>query len=174
MKVINIHQRSYDVAPEKVGALIDTLSSANDRLWPHHSWPEMKFDRPLSVGAAGGHGPVGYTVEEYQPGSFITFRFSKPTGFDGIHTFELLDDASGSVVLRHTIDMDARGSGIIIWALMIRPMHDALLEDCLATAEASLGIEPKMTPWPLWVKILRWLLTGGKTRPQATLKKAQL
>ena len=58
MKVINIHSRDYPVASAEVGRLIDTLSSENDLLWPHQLWPRMKFDRPLSVAAEGGHGPI--------------------------------------------------------------------------------------------------------------------
>jgi len=56
MKVINIHSREYPVTSAEVGRLVDTLSSENDLLWPHHFWPRMKFDRPLSVSANGGHG----------------------------------------------------------------------------------------------------------------------
>jgi hypothetical protein len=67
MPVINIHERVLDASIFEIGKLIDGLASANDKLWPHDRWPAMKFDRPLSVGAIGGHGPIRYT--EWQLGS---------------------------------------------------------------------------------------------------------
>ena len=62
MEVLNIHEREIDATYEQVGALIDSLSSEEDCLWPNHSWPRMKFDRPLGIGADGGHirGQISY------------------------------------------------------------------------------------------------------------------
>ena len=85
MKVVNIHERELPASPERVGALIDSLSSHEDSLWPKHSWPPLEFDRPLSVGAVGGHGPVRYFVEAYTPCKSIRFRFTRPKGFSGYH-----------------------------------------------------------------------------------------
>lgn len=64
MKINNIHRRKLATSPEKVGELIDSLASYNDQLWPHETWPAMKFDRPLQVGAKGGHGPfaIGWST----------------------------------------------------------------------------------------------------------------
>ena len=45
------------MAPGVAGRLLDGLSAADDRLWPKDRWPAMRFDRPLKVGARGGHGP---------------------------------------------------------------------------------------------------------------------
>jgi hypothetical protein len=45
-------------------------------------------------------------------------------------------------------------------------MHDALMEDCLATAQVSLGLAPIIQAWSPWVRILRWLVSGGKARSQ--------
>jgi hypothetical protein len=97
MEVLNIHERAFDAESAKVGSLIDSLSSEDDRLWPRHIWPRMKFDRPLCVGAKGGHGPIRYFVEQYIPGKSIKFRFTGPKGFDGCHTFELMAGANNSV-----------------------------------------------------------------------------
>ncbi len=168
MKVLNIHEREFKADHEQVGALIDSLASEDEHLWPNHSWPRIQFDRPLSIGADGGHGLIGYFVEEYKPGQSIKFRFTKPKGFKGFHGFEVVDDTEQSVVLRHTIEMTLNGSAFLTWPLIIRPLHDALLEDALATAEASLGMIPKMQTWSPWVKLLRWVMSGGKTRSQIT------
>ena len=58
MKVLNIHERELEADAARIGALINSLASKEDRLWPKHVWPRMEFDRPLGVGANGGHGPV--------------------------------------------------------------------------------------------------------------------
>jgi hypothetical protein len=166
MKVINIHERELEANHEQVGALIDSLSSKDDRLWPNHSWPRMKFDRPLSIGADGGHGPIRYFVEEYKPGHSIKFRFTSPKGFKGFHRYEVERGTQKSVLLRHTIEMTLHGSALLTWPLIIRSLHDALLEDALATAQASVGMIPQMQAWSPWVKILRWVMSGGKTQSQ--------
>jgi hypothetical protein len=166
MKILNIHERELEANCEQVGALIDSLASEDDRLWPNHSWPRIQFDRPLSVGADGGHGLIGYSVEEYKPARSIKFHFTKPKGFKGFHRFEVLNKAHQSVSLRHTIEMTLHGFAFLTWPLIIRPLHDALLEDAFATAEASLGMIPKMRAWSPWVKLIRWVISGGKARLQ--------
>jgi hypothetical protein len=70
--------------PAVVGQLIDGLDGHEDRLWPTEQWPAMCLDRPLGVGARGGHGQVRYCVEAYTRGEAIRFRFQAPTGFDGL------------------------------------------------------------------------------------------
>lgn len=143
MRVLNIHERELDATPERIGAIIDSLASEHDCLWPVHSWPPMKLDRPLGNGASGGHGPISYHVEEYQPGRSVQFRFTRPKGYDGYHKFEVAKNEQQTVVLRHTIDMSIHGVARVTWPLIIRPLHDALLEDSLATAQASLGLTPQ-------------------------------
>jgi hypothetical protein len=166
MKVINIHERELKADYEQVAKLIDFLSSEDDLLWPNQCWPRMKFDRPISVGAKGGHGPIGYVVEAYKPGQSIKFCFTRPKGFNGFHKFDVVKNTHQSVILRHTIEMELKGSALLTWPLLIRPLHDALLEDALSTAQASLGMTPRMRLWSPWVKIIRWIMSGGKAQTQ--------
>ena len=166
MKVVNIHERELNASAEAVGMLIDTISSKDSCLWPKDLWPRMQLDRPLAVGAAGGHGPIRYTVEEYEPGRFVKFRFTGPKGFDGFHAMELDVGAGPQVVLRHRLEMTTRSVAIVSWPLLFEPLHDALVEDALTTAEVSLGLPPRVRPWSLRVKMLRWFVLGGKARPQ--------
>lgn len=168
MEVLNIHKRELEANLVQVGALIDSLASKEERLWPIHAWPRMEFDRSLGVGAKGGHGPIRYYVEEYTPGKSIKFCFTGPEGFDGYHGYEIVNSTQNPVVLRHTLKMNAYGPAILSWPLIYRPMHDALIEDSLATAQVSLGLLPKIQTWSLWVKILRWIVSGGKARSQLT------
>jgi hypothetical protein len=172
MQVLNVHERMLEVDPVQIGALIDSLSSEEDRLWPKHVWPRMGFDLSLGVGAKGGHGPIRYFVEEYTPGKSIRFRFTGPKGFDGFHGFEIVSGPKQRVVLGHTLKMNTHGSAILSWPLIYRPMHDALIEDSLATAQVSLGLPSKIQLWSIWVKILRWVVSGGKARSQVPPNKA--
>ncbi|PKO30371.1 MAG: hypothetical protein CVU34_19375 [Betaproteobacteria bacterium HGW-Betaproteobacteria-7] len=172
MHVLNIHEREIFAEAAEVGKLIDSLASDNDALWPKAFWPPMRFDRPLSVGAVGGHGPIPYVVEEFRPGQMVKFRFIGPLGFNGYHWFEVLPKGEASVLLRHTIGMRAEGPALLSWPLFIRPLHDALLEDALAFAQASVGAVPVVRPWSPWVKLLRWLMSGGRAPGQRTPKPA--
>jgi hypothetical protein len=54
------------------------------------------------------------------------------------------------------------------WPVFYRPLHDALLDDSLALAQASLGQTPLIRKWSLWVRFLRWIASKGRSRAQAT------
>lgn len=168
MEVLNIHERGLDAGVETVGTLIDALASDRDRLWPKAVWPALRLDRPLCVGAAGGHGPISYLVEDYQPGRMVKFRFTGPRGFIGHHWLEVLPGAGQGTLLRHTIQMRTAGMALLSWPLVVKPLHDALLEDALALAQASLGATPVVRPWSCWVRVLRWAMSGGRARAQQT------
>jgi hypothetical protein len=167
MKVRNVHERRFR-ATDPVGGLIDSLASPADALWPIESWPRIVFDRPLQIGAVGGHGPIRYVVEAYQPGKSVRFRFTGPKGFNGSHGYEVAAIGPETIVLRHVLEMTTSGLAILSWPLMYRPLHDALIEDSLATAQASLGYPPTVQPWSAWVKFLRWLVSRGRARLQVT------
>jgi hypothetical protein len=155
MQVRNVHEREFPLPTATIGALIDALASPEDRLWPKDKWPPMSFDGPLAVGAAGGHGPVRYSVEQYTPGQSIRFRFSAPRGFNGTHRFET-KERQGKTVLRHIIEMNATGPALLSWPLFIRPLHDACLEDCLDRATVSLGVTlANPAGWSIYVRVLR-------------------
>lgn len=158
MQVTNVHQRLLHAAPERVGALIDALASPADRLWQQAAWPRMRFDRPLSVGADGGHGPIRYAVEAYVPGRSVRFRFKAPQGLEGWHALEVLDATAVHCVLEHRVEMRLHGAARLSWPLVWRPLHDALIEDALANAQAALGETPRRVPWSRWVRFLRWAM----------------
>ncbi|MBC8424132.1 SRPBCC family protein, partial [bacterium] len=142
----------------EVGALLDGLSGPHEALWPDDRWPPMRFDRPLQVGARGGHGPIRYDVGAYEPGRLVRFDFTAPRGFEGHHRFEVEEREPELTRLRHVLEMDARSAAALSWPLVFRPLHDALLENALDRAEISLGLEPAGARWSPWVRCLRWVL----------------
>ncbi len=159
MRVISVHTREFQCSPQRVGELIDSLASKNDLLWPLEHWPAMRFDRPLGVGAIGGHGPIRYTVEHYEAGREVRFRFTAPAGFDGYHGLNLEQSNNANQLrLRHILEMNARGSGAVGWVFVYRWLHDALVENALDRAEQHVTGKPVWTAWSGWVHVLRWVL----------------
>ncbi len=162
-EVNNVHERILPRPPSEVGALLDSLSSETDRLWPSDHWPAMRFDRPLQVGASGGHGPIRSVVDGYEAGHRVRFRFTAPLGFTGHHGFELEPTQSGEVILRHELRMTTHGPALITWPLIFGPLHDALIEDALTLAQEQLHLPALRRPWSRWVRFLRRVL--GRRRP---------
>jgi hypothetical protein len=125
--------------------LLDSLAGPDDRLWPHERWPPMRLDGGLAAGAHGGHGPVRYSVEAYEPGRLARFRFSAPRGLEGEHRLEVDGD-----LLRHVVEARTSGPMRFGWPLFFRPLHDALVEDALDKAQ---GLSPR--PFGVRVRALR-------------------
>jgi hypothetical protein len=166
VRVLNVHERSFRSSPRRAAHLLDSLSSPNDVLWPSQHWPRMRLDKPLQPGARGGHGPIRYSVVAYEPGRKVTFEFISPPGFVGKHWFEVLSDGAGGAVLRHTIEMCLVGSALLTWPLVIRPLHDALVEDALTNAQVALGEQPAPRAWSPWVRLLRRMVGRGSRAAQ--------
>ena len=158
MKVTNIHSRSYPVTNTAIGELLDSLASKEDRLWPNRMWPAMKFDRPLSVDAIGGHEPIQYFVEKYD---------AAPRGFKGVHRLEVLAKGTRVTELRHTIEMNTEGTALLSWPILFRPLHNALVEDALTLAEENLGLKKHVKTWSVYVRVIRWIASGGKSSRQS-------
>ena len=154
MKFFNVHERTILADPIVAGKLLDGLAGDDDRLWPHENWPAQLFDRPLGVGAVGGHGPIRYEVDAFEPGRLVNYRVRNETGFTGSHWFEVVP-ADDGVRLRHVVSGRAGLLGWLRWVLVIRWLHDALLEDALDKAERQLTGRPASTSWSAWVRLLR-------------------
>jgi RimJ/RimL family protein N-acetyltransferase len=164
MHVVNRHERLIPAPLSRVGALLDDLGSPSDRLWPGDRWPPMRVKGPLEVGARAGHGPVRYTVEAFEPGRMVHFRFTRPKGFDGTHTFSV-EESKGGTLVRHELKMRARGWALLSWPLFFRPLHDAVIEDAFDRAAVAVGSEPVGARWSAWVRLLRRVV---RPRPDAT------
>lgn len=154
MAVRNVHSVRLKATPQRAGALLDALGSDADVLWPGARWPRMIIEGPLRVGAAGRHGPVTYTVEEYVPSTRVRFRFKQPAGFVGTHTFEVFPEADGCR-LEHRVEIVPRGAALLAWPLVFGPLHDALAEDAVDNAVRALGEVRQPNRWSLWVRVVR-------------------
>ena len=164
MKVLNIHKRILNQPKPKVVELVKTLSKENDAIWPKDKWPMMKFKEGIQAGAKGGHGPIRYSVDKYDPNELIQFRFLKPVGFHGIHKFEITQLTPEKTEVKHTIEMNTVGTGTLLWILGIRSLHNALIEDAFDQLENHFTKDQKSTPWNFWVRFLRNLFGKRKHR----------
>jgi hypothetical protein len=155
--ICNVHQRTLPVGVADAGFLIDDLGGPDDRLWPYDRWPAIRFDRPLQVGAKGGHGPFRYKVGAHSPGRRVQFVFAS-ANVEGFHEFELLAGDEAHCVLRHTLMAHPSRPFRLAWSLFIAPLHDACLRDILDRAEAATGGDSRRRPHPAAVRARRLLL----------------
>ena len=155
-RISNVHVREIAAPAATLGQILDTLGSADDRLWATDIWvaEPVIFDRPLGVGADGGHGSIRYSVVEYEPGRRIVFAFSPAGGLSGTHGFQL--EALGPDRCRLTHFLEAETSR---WMRPIVPIliawHDAMVETAFDRAElAATGALKQRTSIPRWLRIL--------------------
>lgn len=174
MSWYNVHERTIEAPSEEVGALLDRLGSEGDPLWPR-AWQPMRLDRPLQVGAEGGHGGVRYRVSEYEPGRRVRFTFHPATGIDGYHELVVEPFGEGRCVLRHVLEGEARGVMRVLVPLMVEALHDAVLEDLLDNAErAATGVVARPAQWSRWVRLARRATEFPKPRSRAIPERAHL
>lgn len=164
MKVVNIHERTINQQKNQVWRFFETLSSDNDMVVATNKWSRMTMDKGLQVGSKGGHGPIGYSIQEFIPCELIKFEFTKPRGFYGYHKFELSETEEGKTKIKHTIEMDTSYKGYLLWIFAIRWLHDAFIEDAFDKVENHFAPIKKFSEWSLWVKLLRSILKPKKEK----------
>jgi hypothetical protein len=155
MPIHNTHARTLQAEPAAVGALLDSLASDDDRLWPVDKWPTMpmRLDRPLGVGADGGHGAIRYRVTAYHPGRRVEFTFAPGSGLDGTHELRVLPAGDGRTELRHDLVVSTAWWMRPVTPLLIRA-HDAVVEDLLDRAQwATEGHVERPARWPRWLRL---------------------
>lgn len=161
MKVLNIHNREITQPKNEVAKLFKTLATEHDLMLAADKWSPMKLNKGLQVGSKGGHGPIKYFVINYQQDNSITFQFDLK-GFDGFHKFEISEIEANKTKLTHIIDIRTSGFAILKWALAIRWLHDAYIEDAFDKVENHFTIDKKKSEWTLWVKVLRKIMKPKK------------
>jgi Protein of unknown function (DUF2867) len=140
--VRNVHERIVPAPVERVGPLLDRIGGPDDVLWPTPGWQPMVLDRPLAVGAAGGHGAIRYRVTGYGPSRKVEFEFEPGQGIDGRHAISAEPVGSDRTLVRHVAEGRLTGAMRLAWPLAIRWAHDAVLEELLDNAERAVGVEP--------------------------------
>ncbi|GGK33495.1 hypothetical protein GCM10010124_27780 [Pilimelia terevasa] len=148
----NVHERALPVPADRVGRLLDRLASADDPLWPSPTWRPVLLDRPLGVGAAGGHGAIRYRVTRYEPGRLLACAFDPAIGLTGVHVFEVQERGPDRCVIRHRLEGRPTGAMRLLWPLLVRQCHDAVVEHLLDNAERHVtgGVRaPVRYPWPV-------------------------
>ncbi len=167
--VRNVHERRIPVPVDVLGALLERVGGPDDELWPSPQWVPMVLDGPVAVGATGGHGVIRYRVTGWQPGRRIDFAFHPGLGIRGGHAFVVEPDGDDAAVLRHVIEARLGGPMVLAWPVVVRWLHDALLEDLLDCAEQAVGTGPaRPSRWSPWVRLLRAVTgEGARARPAA-------
>ncbi|WP_211247776.1 SRPBCC family protein [Cryptosporangium arvum] len=169
----NVHVRELPVPPDAVAPLVDGLGSPDDEFWPKR-WPPLVFDRPLAVGATGGHSSIRYSVVEYEPGRRVRCAFDPAIGVRGYHEFRVESLADDRVRLVHECDATIHGRMHLLWPVAIRWLHDALIEDALDNAErSSTGAVGRPRHWSPWVRVLRRRLSRGRVPTAAARRSAR-
>lgn len=164
-RVRNVHARTVDVSASILHEWVSTLGTKDDMLWPAEQWFPMRLDRPVAAGGRGGHGPVRYRCSEHTP-QRTEFAFESVLGshrWDGTHTF-WIDDRGSSSQLSHELTVTLPLRDRFSWAVLVGPLHDAVLEDLLYLAQSRSGISTEAPRWSLWVRLLRRLFPGVRSR----------
>lgn len=157
--VRNVHQRLIPVAAQRLASLVDRPEDA----WPAPQWPALVLDRPVSVGARGGHGPIRYHVTAHEPGRRVAFTFDPGMGLVGTHTFTVEPAGPEAALVRHVLEGEVAGFARLRWSLVVRWLHDAVLEDLFDRAEAAVGTGPaRPARWSPWVRVLRRAMPGAR------------
>ncbi|HUG86322.1 MAG TPA: hypothetical protein VMM13_17280, partial [Euzebya sp.] len=144
--VRNIHERVIEAPAEVVGPLLDRLGGEDDVLWPAPAWIPMILKGPMAVGTEAGHGPIRYRVSAFEPGRRVRFTFHPQLGLDGYHEATVTAVDADRSVLRHVIQARPRGRMRLLWPLVVRWLHDAVLEDLLDNAEHAAAEAMGTTP----------------------------
>ncbi|MEV6006155.1 DUF2867 domain-containing protein [Streptomyces sp. NPDC051976] len=141
--VRNVHERVVQAPAEAVGALVDRLSAADDPLFPTPVWPAMVLDRPLGVGADGGHGRIRYEVTAYEPGRSVRFDTTDDGLGTGYHRFAVEPLGPGCCRVSHRLEVTVNPAKFALFKLAIEPVHDTMVEEIFDNAErAVLGSLP--------------------------------
>ncbi len=156
MQVRNEHRRVINLSLEETRQLFATLASENDRWWPHEEWPAMFFKEGKKVQSYGGHGIIRYFTNHTSTDA-IEFTFKRPKGFHGVHGFKLTQKSESQTEVFHYIHMQAKDSGLLKWVLAIRPLHDALMENCFDKLEGLRNDDTKKMPYSMYVRLIRRL-----------------
>jgi hypothetical protein len=106
------------------------------------------------------HAAIRYEVTAHDPGRRVRFTFAPGIGARGTHTLTVTPLGADRALLRHDMAAHFEGRMRLVWPLVVRWLHDALLDDLLDRAEDAVGAPPaRRARHSAWVRLLRrlWL-----------------
>jgi len=163
--VRNVHEREIGAPLERLAPLLDRLGGPDDELWPAPAWWPMSLDRPLGVGADGGHGGVRYHVSEHDPGRRVRFELRPGGGLAGYHELSLEPLGPTRTRIRHEAVCRFGGAMRVLGPAVLLPLHDAVLEDLLDNAErVGTGTVRSPARWSAWVWCWQQVTERVRTR----------
>jgi hypothetical protein len=176
---MDVHQRVIPASLADLGTALETLATPDDQIWVTRIVPPIHLDQGLAVGSKGGHGPIRYKVCEHEPGVRVRFQFAPGSPLIGWHQIDVADARQANPplnvpaeyadrphgLIRHTLSAELSRSGRVLWPLLIRPLHDAAVEDMFNNLEiASGGTAHPQQLITAWVHRLgAWLTARSQT-----------
>ncbi|MFJ9848006.1 DUF2867 domain-containing protein [Streptomyces sp. NPDC101150] len=133
--VRDVHARTIAAPAETVGALMDRLGGDPDPVFPVPAWSPMRFDRPLGVGADGGHAFIRYRVSAYEPGRRIRFDFTP--GPSGFHEVTVLPLGPDGCRVEHVLENQHGLAQGLLWHIAIGAVHRTVVEELLDNIERA-------------------------------------
>ncbi|WP_438485001.1 DUF2867 domain-containing protein [Streptomyces sp. S186] len=173
--VRDVHTRTIQAPAEAVGALIDRLGGEPDPLFPTPVWPPLRLDRPLGVGADGGHGCVRYHVAAYEPGRRIRFAFTPDPSGDGpgYHEFTVHPLGADRCRVEHVLESRLPLARRIVWHLAVHAVHGTVVEELFDNLEraatGSLRTPVRRSPRVRLLNRLLWDRPTAVALPEAAL-----
>lgn len=155
--MLNIQERRIAASAESLGKLLPDMAASGDRVWPSPAWPRLRLDAGLVPGSRGGHGPMRYSVAAYEPGRRVRFAFDPRRGLVGYHELLIVSEGQGRCRLVLTVAGRCHGAMRVLWPLVIRWLHQALVQDLFDNMEFVATGRPPAQParWNAWVRLLR-------------------
>ncbi|MFF0624247.1 DUF2867 domain-containing protein [Streptomyces sp. NPDC004296] len=137
--VRDTHARTVQAPADAVGALLDQVGGESDPFFPAPAWPPLRLDRPLGVGADGGHGRIRYHVTAYEPGRRIRFAFAPgPSGQSaGYHELTVRPLGPDRCRVDHVLESRLPFARRLAWHLAIRAAHATVTEELLDNLERA-------------------------------------
>lgn len=174
MVIRNVHTRVLECDREQAGALLAQVAGACSPLWPVDRWPALLLDRPLGVGARGGHADIRYTCTAYEPGERLEFTFTPQMPLAGTHAFVITrGPRAGTTLLSHELDATGGLQGRLLWFGAIRWLHDALIEDLLDRAKAEVrGERAVPRSWSPLIRVLNAVVRFENPLAQRVLARS--
>ncbi|MET7305336.1 SRPBCC family protein [Embleya sp. NPDC005575] len=132
--MINTHRRVVAAPPERVWEVLARIGSPGDRLFPR-DWGSVEAPEGLRPGAPFHHRGMRCRIEAVEPEHRLWIAF--PPEHGGEHGFTLTRAPGGGTTVTHTLRSHPRGTDRVLWCLVTRAVHNAVIEAVLDNLERT-------------------------------------